>query len=182
MKEIIVFDTETTGLTNADAAPLETQPKMIEFAGIKLNNSLEEVSRFEFICNPGIEINDTIKRITGLSTNDVADKPTFTQFLPDLVEFFLGAETIIAHNLGFDIDIVKFELMRIGKLTAFPWPPKQICTVEKTIHINGHRLNLQKLYNLATGQSKIEGAHRAMVDVVALVDCVRWMDKQGILR
>ena len=178
----VVFDTETTGLPNADAAPIETQPRIIEFAAVKLDEKFKEVGRLEFICNPEIEINDIIRRITGLTTNDVCDKPLFSAFLKPLVEFFLGVEKVYAHNLAFDLSMMKFELIRLGKVTAFPWPPVQICTVEKSMSIRGHRLNMQKLHNLATGKDHIEGAHRAMVDVMALVECVKWLNKEGFLK
>ena len=177
----IIFDQETTGLLVPDGTPVEMQPKAIEFAAIKTDDKFNEIARIEFMCNPGFPLSDIIKKITGITDDDLKDKPPFSANMKDLCDFFLGTEFLIAHNITFDIGILKYELMRLGRLTSFPWPPRQICTIEKSFHINGYRLNLTKLYKLATGKDQIEGAHRAMRDVEALVDCVRWMRTQGML-
>ena len=42
---MIVFDTETTGLPLPETAPLESQPRIIEFAGIKLDHDIKEIDR-----------------------------------------------------------------------------------------------------------------------------------------
>lgn len=182
MQHSIVFDTETTGLVNGEAVPVENQPRIIEFAAIKFDEEYNEIGRLEFICDPGHDLSDEIVRITGLKTQDVAGKPPFERYYSNLVEFFIGTRTLYAHNLSFDLSMLRFELERLGKLYAFPWPPEQICTVEKSFSIKGHRLNLAKLHGLATGVDHIDGAHRAMVDVEALLRCVKWMDKEGLLR
>ena len=51
---MIVFDTETTGLPLTHSAPLESQPKIIEIAVIKLDFDMNEVERFEALVNPYI--------------------------------------------------------------------------------------------------------------------------------
>lgn len=177
----IVMDTETTGLPNPSGAPLESQPHIIEFAGIKLDEKLEEINRMDFLCNPGIPLSDIITRITGLRDSDIQDKPPFSANMQQLCDFFLGTEFIIAHNAKFDISMMEFELLRLGRLTSFPWPPRQICTIEKSFHIEGYRLNLGKLYKKACGADHINSAHRAMADVEALTESVRWMRKEGML-
>lgn len=177
----IVFDTETTGLPNAKGSPLESQPKIIEFAGIKLDDELNELDRIEFICNPNCTLSDLITKITGLRNSDVDDKPPFSAFYDKLAGFYVGCDKMVAHNMMFDVNMLTFELQRLDKLTAFPWPPTQLCTIEKTMHIHGYRLNLTKLHKHCTGEDHINNAHRAMADVEALLKCVRFLRKERIM-
>jgi len=179
---MIVFDTETTGLVKASAVPLDQQPHIIEFAGIKLDDdSLEEIDRIQFLCKPPVKLDAKITEITGLTDKDLEDKPPFSHYLPDLQKFFFKEWKMLAHNLSFDRSMMGLELKRLNKLPNFPWPPEHICTVERSYDINGHRLNLTKLHQLATGQDHINNAHRAMNDVEALVVCVKWLREQGRL-
>ena len=186
---MIVFDTETTNLTAPEAAPIEQQPSIVEFAAIKLEEvhsgkkkmpELVEVARFEFLCNPRVPIPLESIKITGITNEMVAGKPPFSAFCPALTDFFLGESTVVAHNLSFDLSVLYHELRRLGRVTAFPWPPKQICTVEKTMGIKGHRMNLGDLHKHLTGKEH-KDAHRAMADVEALVRVVIELKKKGML-
>lgn len=178
---IIVYDTETSGLPNVEGSPLDLQPRIIEFAGIKLDEDLNEVERLTFICNPMLQLSDIITRITGLRQSDVDDKQPFTFYYDQLCKFFLGCDTLIAHNASFDVSLLKFELQRMGKLQQFPWPYKHICTIEKTMHVAGYKLNLTKLHKHCTGEDHINGAHRAMNDVEALIKCVKFLREKQLL-
>jgi DNA polymerase III epsilon subunit-like protein len=127
------------------------------------------------------QISDIITKITGLTNRDLDDQQTFSYHYPKLCEFFLGADTVIAHNLTFDLSLLKFELQRMGKQWAFPYPYKHICTVEKTMSIKGYRLNLGKLHKHLTGEDHLNGAHRAMADVEALTRCAKKLREQGVI-
>lgn len=187
---MVCFDAETTCLVAPEAAPIEQQPYLLEFAAIKLEErpsrksarptELVETTRMEFICNPRVAIPlDSIK-ITGITNEMVSGKPPFVAYLPALVDFFLGERIVVAHNLPFDINVLRYELQRLGRVTSFPWPPTQVCTVEKTLHFKGHRLNLGDMHELLTGEKHTD-AHRAMKDVEALVRCVVELRKRGVL-
>ena len=177
---MIIFDTETTGLLLPEGAPLDNQPRIIEFAAIKVNSNLEEVSRLDFLCHPGIPISAEITKITGLKDSDLADKKPFRANIKALQSLFLGVRTIIAHNLTFDIGMLTHELVRCDALTKFPWPPEQICTVEATYHIYNRRMSLGELYQ-HYHQTEAANKHRAIGDVETLLACMRAMRKDGIL-
>lgn len=181
MGDIIVWDTETTGLVQPSAIPIEKQPQMIEFAGIKLSDELKEIDRLEFLVNPGIELPKIITNITGIKDRDLEGKATFPEHLNALQDFFLGTEEMVAHNLMFDHDILMYELMRLDKVTQFPWPPKRTCTVEATHHIHGYRMNLTKLHKYCTGED-FKDAHRAMADVEVLTRDYVWLKQQGVIQ
>ena len=180
MSDIVIFDTETTGLVEPEPTPLDKQPRIIEFAGIKLNKGLEEIERLEFLVDPGIEITPLITKITGISNPMVRGQGNFAIHFEKLQKFFVGVNEFVAHNLMFDHDMLSFELKRIDKLTQFPWPPVRTCTVEKTHHLNGYRLNLTKLHQHCFGK-EFKGAHRAMPDVEALTRCYIELKKKGLI-
>lgn len=180
---MIIFDTETTGLVKAANAPLKSQPQIIEFAAIKVElkgKKFKEVGRLEFLCNPGVQLPEIITKLTGLTYDDVKGEPEFAAFYPDLVKFFLSETTMIAHNVEFDRNLMKFELMRIDRLLQFPWPARHICTIEQSYSIAGRKLSLSALHKVATGED-FEGAHRAMADCEALFRCVQFLHDKGLL-
>jgi DNA polymerase III epsilon subunit-like protein len=178
---MILFDTETTELTKPLPVPLNDQPRIIEFAAINLNDkTLREMSRMEFLCNPGIPLSAEIQKITKLTDTDLQHEPLFPHFYPTLCDFYLGERSMVAHNLAFDRSVLTFELQRIDRLTQFPWPPKHICTVEASYYLHNRRLKLTELYNIVSGKD-YKDAHRAMNDVEALVEVVRWLRKEKAL-
>lgn len=180
---MIVLDNETTNLAAPEAAPLDQQPWVTEFAAIKLEDrkgKLVETARMEFMCRPKVPIPQEAIEITGITNEMVKDKPPFVAFVPALVDFFLGERTVVAHNMPYDITVLRYEMKRIGRVTSFPWPPVQICTVEKTMGIKGYRMNLGDLHLHLTGKPH-KDAHRAMADVEALVRVVQELRKRKVL-
>lgn len=178
---MIVLDNETTNLTMPEAAPLDQQPRIIEFAAIKLDDkTLKETERIDFLCDPRMIIPPESVKITGITNEMVKGLPPFLAHVPRMVDFFLGQRTVVAHNLSFDVTILRYELQRLGRVTSFPWPPEQICTVEATMGLKGYRLKLGDLYELLMGKPMKE-AHRAIVDVEALCDCVRALRKKKVI-
>ena len=177
---MIVFDLETTGLPKAEGADLDLQPHITEFGAIKLDEDLNEIGVLEFMCNPGIPLDPKIIKITGITDEDLKDKKPFVAMLDEVCEFFLGERILVAHNLPFDRTVLKFELERLGRVTSFPWPPKQICTVEVGETIWNKKRKLVDIYFEVTGKEH-KGAHRAIADVRALIDVVKWYNKESHL-
>ena len=175
---MIVFDLETTGLPKAEGSDLDLQPRIIEFGAIKLDDDLNEVGVLEFLCNPKIPLEPKITKITGITDDDLKDKKPFVSMLDEVCEFFLGEKFLIAHNLPFDRVVLKFELERLGRITSFPWPPVQICTVEVGETIWNKKRKLIDIYFEVTGKEH-KGAHRAIEDVRALIEVVSWYKKEG---
>lgn len=170
---MLIFDFETTGLPLAMVADLNKQPRATEFAAIKLDdNTLEEIDRMEMLINPKIRISDDLVKKIGIKNEDVIDKPEFSFYYPKLAGFFLGEKYLFAHNIAFDMNILRFELQRLKMLTKFPFPPVQVCTMNQSKRICNKVLNLNALHENLFGEP-FEGAHRAMVDVEALTRCVK---------
>lgn len=166
---IIIFDTETTGLQKPEIVPLEQHPKIVEFAGIKLNSkTLKEEGRFEFLCNPECEIPQEVIRVHHITNEMVKDKKTFAEKSIELEKFFEDCDAAVAHNIAFDKYMIDTEYKRMGKV--FNWPKKLICTVNRTYSLLGYRLSLSKLYDYLFHQDFAD-KHRAMGDIEALTQC-----------
>lgn len=173
---MIIFDTETTGLPAHASAPLDHQPEILEVAALRLHDeTLMEIEALTFLCRPKrFPLPPEITKMNGITDEMVIGQPTFARMLPKLEAFFLGEKTVVAHNAAFDITLLTFELRRLDRVTKFPWPPMQLCTVELNMDILGRRMKQTDLYKHATGKDLV-GAHRALVDTRALAEIVRWM-------
>lgn len=169
----LVYDTETTGLLKPEVSDLDQQPKIIEFAVAEIDEAYNIVGEYSWLINPGEEITPTITKITGLTNDDLFDKPSFIEVLPEIEEAFMGIDRLMAHNLPFDMGMLTNELRRLGRQYAFPYPPNQVCTVQLANEmIYGRRAKLTELYELTMGKPLAQ-THRALDDVRALVEVIR---------
>lgn len=183
MGEIIFFDTETTGLLKPEAAQLAIQPNMTEISAIKckkIDGDYEIVDEFNTLVKPPIPLPPEITKITGITDEMLENEPHFLDVYPDLARFFLGVDTMVAHNLSFDVSIIQHELERYDLLTRFPWPMNWRCTIDLSMPITGKRMKLGALYAMATGK-EIKGAHRARNDVVAMIACYKFLEDNGFI-
>lgn len=176
---MIFIDFETTGLLKPSLAELFTQPYAIEFYGIRVSPEWKVVSELETLLKPPKPIPEFIEKLTGVTNDMVETAPAFSQMHQKFIDFFIGARVLIAHNCAFDRDVLDIELQRLDRSKQFPWPPIQICTVEKSFCIKNKRLKLGVLHEMATGQPEIQGAHRAKKDVMALIRSYKWLVSEG---
>ena len=142
--EIIIFDTETTGLLQPENSDLKMQPKIIEFYGVKLNEEFEILGEINQLIYPEEELSETIKRVTGIKDSDLVGKPVFADVADSIFEFFANADLSVAHNHGFDRGMLDVEFKRLDK-THLP-AKHDLCTVEATMGLMGHRLSLTRLH------------------------------------
>lgn len=175
----IVFDTETTGLTEAEGSPVDNQPQMIEFGGIKYIDGIE-VDSIEFFIEVNQPLDKKIISLTRINDSMLRGQGQFINHLEKLQKFFKGSDSMIAHNVNFDRDILKYELERVGCLLNFPWPRNHICTVEMAKALfSGQRVKLSNLHYELFNEG-FEEAHRALPDCRALARCYFEMKKRGI--
>jgi len=171
---ITIFDTETTGLLEAEGNKLSNQPRMIEIYAMQVDRNGKVVREFESYVNPECPIPKHIYKITGITDNDVSNAPIFSEIYRDLINVFFKSHTVVAHNLSFDENILINELKRIEKEFCFPYPPIKFCTVEESLHLKGYRLKNSELYKIATGKELID-AHRAKNDVLATYESYKFL-------
>ncbi|MCR9224777.1 MAG: DNA polymerase III subunit epsilon [Hyphomonas sp.] len=106
----IAFDTETTGLE------WDKDDRVIELGAVELINHVPSGKTFQTYINPGRPVSEATIRITGITDDDLVDKPGFED--PTIVDAFLefiGDATLVAHNAKFDRGFLNMELQRCGK-------------------------------------------------------------------
>lgn len=172
----LIFDTETSDLIGNSLLADRHMPHIIEFYGCIVNEEGDVVEELDFLCKPPQPISETTTRITGITQEDVKDAPPFSHFADKVFELIESADTVVAHNLSYDKEVVNVEAKRLGREVA--WPVDLVCTVEQTEHLKGHRLSLSALHEYLFGEP-FTGAHRARVDVEALAQCYLELVRRG---
>lgn len=168
----LIYDTETTGLTKHPNAKSSVQPRIIEWAGILVNEKGEEIDSLSILINPKQKLDPAITRITGLTDKDLRGEPTFDEVANDFIrEMFERADAILAHNLPFDKMIMELELSRFG-IMDWPWPKIEICTVQEHAEEWGRRPKLTELFEHYMG-IPLQQTHRALDDIRALAEVSR---------
>ena len=150
----IIWDTETTGFPPKGNLPNpDDWPYVIEFGGIVTDEDFHVLDEFSTLIRPintkgrTVAIPPAASKSNKIYDKDVANADPFPAHFMKLAELFLGCNQSIAHNHLFDKRMLTFDLRRINKVTFFPWPPLQLCTVQATKHLNkGKYIKLEKLY------------------------------------
>lgn len=176
---MLAGDLETTDLLKPGATELHFQPFITEAYFCKLDGTFKIKDEFETFIKPVVPIPEHITEITGITNDMVRNAPSFIEIYDDLCEFFLGEEIFFAHNATFEIGCLESELARHDLVTNFPWPKKQICTVEVSECLQNKRLTLAKLCQ-HYGIQYADG-HRAKRDTMMMVECIKKMDKEGLI-
>lgn len=186
MRTALFFDTETTGLPLFKEPSEDTrQPHLVQLAACLVDlDKRETISTLDVIIEPdGWTIPDEVAAIHGITTEHAADVGVPEKAaLEMLLELWQTRRTIVAHNAQFDGRIIRIGLMRHAPLFVEPWAGRtEQCTQilatpilrlpptarMKDVGRNHFKsANLGEAYHFFTGK-KLEGAHNAMVDVVA---------------
>lgn len=103
----VVLDTETTGLEVA------LDHRIIEIGCVELVDRKLTGRHFHRYINPQREIDAGAMEVHGISNEDLADKPLFTQVASEFLDFVEGAELVI-HNAPFDVGFLNAELGKLG--------------------------------------------------------------------
>ena len=111
--EIVIFDTETTGLLQPINSELSMQPKIIEFYGVRLNEEFAIQSEVNELIDPGEPISQEITNITKITDGMVKGKQDFHGLHKDIANLFDGADLSVAHNHAFDSGMLDVEFKRI---------------------------------------------------------------------
>ncbi len=104
----IILDTETTGLDP------KRGHRIIEIGCIEMINRRLTRRQFHFYINPERDIDEGARKVHGISSEFLSDKPTFAQIKDEFIEFVKGGELII-HNAPFDVGFLNYEFRRLGK-------------------------------------------------------------------
>jgi DNA polymerase-3 subunit epsilon len=177
---LTVIDFETTGL-----AP-DTH-FVTEIAAARIRNG-EVTSTFSTLVDFGGTVSAEITEHTGITT-EMCQRGKEPRHSFALLRNFIGTDTIIAHNAGFDVAFLRRSYERYG--SKYPLENPFLCTVLLAQQVLGeipsygtaksgkplgpHQLeNLRLHYNIETGK-----AHRALADVEATAKLVQLLFEQA---
>jgi DNA polymerase III subunit epsilon len=179
--QVLIFDTETTGLIQNRSLAIDKQPEVIELCAFMVNLKTGKIiTEFETLVKPvAFPMTPQImaETKTQLSNEMLSGAKSFKELAPKIKSIMEAAPIVLAHNASFDQEMLDIEYERLGQ--KLKWPPLY-CTVEQTVHLKGRRLNLTNLHIALLGKP-FEDAHRARNDVMALTRCAIEMFKRGLL-
>lgn len=154
--DVIVLDTETTGLSFKDC-------ELIEISAARMRGR-EVVDRFDSFVRPSAPIPAEIVKLTSITDADVADAPAAEDVVADLVDFVAGSP-VIAHNAVFDRSFI--ESVRGGTEVSGIWVDSLALSRIALPRLASHKLSfMADLFGCAAV------SHRANDDVAAL--CGVW--------
>ena len=157
-KPLVVFDLETTGLDLV-------KDRIIQISYIKVWPDGRE-ERENFLVNPEVHIIPLITNLTGISDEDVKDKPTFKQLAQKLRDEFSGCDFAGFNSNHFDIPLLAEEFLRAG--IDFDFSKCRLIDAQTIFH-KMERRNLAAAYKFYCGRrmDKDFEAHRADQDTEA---------------
>ena len=157
-KPLVIFDLETTGLDIVKA-------RIIQLSYIKVHPDGRE-ERGDMLLNPEMPIPQFVTELTGISNEDVKDKPTFKQVSAQLANLFEGSDLGGFNSNGYDIPLLAEEFLRAGIDFDF-----SKCRMIDAMNIfrKMERRNLAAAYKFYCGRKMEEDfeAHRADQDTEA---------------
>lgn len=154
-KPFAFVDVETTGGS-------ASTDRLTEIAIIRYDG--HTVSAWQSLINPECRIPGYIESLTGITSDMVADAPTFAE-LAEHVQQLLAGHIFVAHNARFDYGFIKNAFRRLGQdLKA-----SMLCTVKlsRRLYPQHRRHGLDQL--IARHGLKMQDRHRAYDDAYALL-------------
>jgi DNA polymerase-3 subunit epsilon len=103
----IAFDTETTGLDPAQGH------RVVEIGCVEMIDYIRTENTFHVYLNPERDMPPEAQKVHGLSIDFLKDKPLFKHIAQDFLAF-VGDDVLVAHNAGFDMKFINYELRQAG--------------------------------------------------------------------
>ena len=121
--EMIVFDIETTGLSNRNC-------KIIEIGAVKIKGG-EVLEEIDFFVDPEMPIPEEITKLTSITDDMVAGQIKEKEAIEKFLEF-AGDRLLIAHNANFDVGFIRIAADR----HAIPFTNTYLDTVGLSRYVN----------------------------------------------
>lgn len=155
---ITFVDIETTGGSHRNSS-------ILEFAAYRVENDAV-VASFHSLVNPGTPVPRFITNITGITSGDVVDAPSFADIAAD-IRAILAGSVFAAHNVRFDLSFVKHQLEAVGRER---FNPRLLCTVRlsRALYPAERSHSLENL--IRRHQLVVQARHRASDDARVLWD------------
>ena len=195
--KLLFIDTETTGRPKSYSAPisdLDNWPRLVEVAWlVGSENENREVTLGKpttcVVMPDGFRIPWDAVKIHGITTADALETgEPLEQVLSMLRQAIQDADRIVAHNVSFDVPVLRAEFLRA--MLDDPLEKKvTVCTMQDLTDWcqipdpcgGGWKFpNLMELHVKLFGR-KFRGAHHAENDVVVCAACYREARRRGLL-
>ena len=169
--EMVVFDIETTGLSNRTC-------KIIEIGAVKIKAG-KILDKFNIFVDPETPIPEEITRLTSITDEDVKGAPKEREALQQFLDF-AGESLLIAHNANFDIGFIRVAAER----QEMPFNNPYLDTVGLSRYVNpelkNHKLDtIVEYYKIGEFHH-----HRASDDAEVLahifIEMLKRLKKEGI--
>ncbi|MBQ4071999.1 MAG: PolC-type DNA polymerase III [Clostridia bacterium] len=121
--EMVVFDLETTGLSNRTG-------KIIEIGAVKIKDG-EIIDTMDIFVDPECEISEETTKLTSITGDMVKGAPKEPEALAQFFNF-VGDRLLIAHNANFDVGFVRVAAARCG----IPFTNSYLDTVGLSRYVN----------------------------------------------
>jgi DNA polymerase-3 subunit epsilon len=153
-RELVIFDTETTGLDPKN-------DRIIQFGAVKVHPD-GRTKEWETLINPTIPISLKASQTHGISNAMVIGKPTFKEIGPVIADAIINCD-LCGYNVLFDIRFLKAEFARIERRLepCDVIDPLRIFQAEDS---RDHKLVTAVKYYLEKDHT---GAHTALADAKA---------------
>jgi len=160
-RELVVVDTETTGLDPG-------RDRVIEIGAARLDAALCVTATWSTLVDPGCALPLQVQRLTGITPGDLADAPSFADAYEQW-RAFAGDAVVVGQNVAFDLAMLAAAAARCGA------PPPRAAgfdTLQASLllfpEVDRHGLGaLAALLDLG------ETPHRALADVRATAGLLR---------
>ena len=155
-----VVDVESTGGAG--------EMNRITEVGIALVDDTEIVETFHTLVDPGAPISPFVQKLTGITDEMVQGAPQF-QKIAEKVDELLRDRIFVAHNVQFDLKMMRTELKRC----CISFDPPRLCTVKLARRVFPG-FPSYSLHNLteSLGLSDFHH-HRAMDDTLACAEILK---------
>lgn len=175
----LFFDTETTGFKD---------PRLVQLAAILTDDEGLEQGRLNYIIKPvNFEIPAEASKIHGITTAQALEVGIEVAVaLTELDTLLKQADELIAHNINFDLGVLKNEVSKQLEFAHFFQPlPRLFCTMScatNVCRIAGRYAGkykwptLQEAYTFAF-KEQFGNAHNALADVEACSKLYFWLKK-----
>jgi len=194
---VLVLDTETSGLPKTKIINFETLclwPHVVQFSYVIFENDLLKVVDNIVKVPANVEITEENSNIHGITKNITQTKgKCIIEIIEEFMNDFNDVDLIVAHNIEFDLNMIKVEIMRIIKqksnntmyniyLEKIILTKKIFCTLKETTNFcelkikrkNGSEYNkfpkLSELHNKLFGIIP-NNLHNSLNDVLITLRC-----------
>ena len=158
---LVFFDVETTGLDI-------TNDRIVEISILKVMPDGKEEQK-TFRVNPTIPIPEHVTRIHGITNEDVASCPVFSEIARTLANYIEECDIAGYNSIKFDIPILAEEFLRVG--VFFDFHKRNLIDVQTIFHKMEQR-TLAAAYKFYCSK-ELTAAHSAAADAYATYEILQ---------